>query len=240
MSLGQTTSAPASTCETAVRAISSTEASLSISTAPARPSWKRRSDRASCTRTGTRRSAAAARGSAARSARSACCTIPSAIQAPLPSSSFSSGMPNSSTALTPARSELLALAHDPVDRVPRQPRQALVAQRLRRDEERHARGRRARAASRGRGRAARACAAAGAAGWRGTRSWAKGYGTIARRRQPVGPSVPDAEIPRVTAQRRAQGQHGVGPRRRPPGRGRTRGTGRSRTPARTRREQGTG
>ena len=40
MSLGQTTSAPASTCETAVRAISSSDASLSTSPSePITPQW---------------------------------------------------------------------------------------------------------------------------------------------------------------------------------------------------------
>ena len=73
----------------------------------------RRSGRATCTRRGTRRSAAAARGSGRRSARSACWTIPSALHAPEASSSFSSGIPNRITALMPARTQLLALAHEP-------------------------------------------------------------------------------------------------------------------------------
>ena len=76
-------------------------------------------------------------GKRARSARSACWTIPSAIQAPEPSSSFSSGMPKRITALTPARSSSSHSRTRPVDGQARHRRQRLVAERLGRDEERH-------------------------------------------------------------------------------------------------------
>ena len=67
-------------------------------------------------------------GTSPRSARSACWTIPSASQAPEPSSSFSSGTPNRSTALhdpsrwssahsrTTSSTERCAIPSSPVDR----------------------------------------------------------------------------------------------------------------------------
>src|SRR5215204_2267545 len=107
MSLGHTASAPASTCETAVRTISSREASLSTSS-PLRiaaPSCCRRTPQWPCDvyshrQTSPSRSSSGKRG---RSARSARWTMPSSSHAPDPSSSFSSGIPNRITAFTPSR-----------------------------------------------------------------------------------------------------------------------------------------
>ena len=132
MSLGQTTSAPASTCETAVRASSSSDASLSTSSPRSTPQWPWAvySQR----QTSVSRSSSGKRG---RSARSACWTIPSAIQAPEPSSSFSSGMPNRITALTPARSSSSHSRTTPSTVWRDIAGSALVAERLGRDEERH-------------------------------------------------------------------------------------------------------
>ena len=76
-------------------------------------------------------------GEAGRSARSACWTIPSAIQAPEPSSSFSSGMPKRITALTPARSSSSHSRTTPSTVRRDIAGSALVAERLGRDEERH-------------------------------------------------------------------------------------------------------
>ena len=60
-------------------------------------------------------------GTSARSARSARCTIPSASQAPEPSSSFSSGIPKRSTARTPSDASSRRLADELVDRALRDP-----------------------------------------------------------------------------------------------------------------------
>src|SRR6185437_6743298 len=97
MSLGQTTSAPASTCETAVRASSSSEASLSTSPPRSTPQWP-------CAVYSQRQTSvsSSSSGNRGRRARSACWTMPSAIHAPEPSSSFSSGIPNRITDLTPS------------------------------------------------------------------------------------------------------------------------------------------
>ena len=133
MSLGQTTSAPASTCETAVRAISSSDASLSTSPSrPTTPQWP--CEVYSHRHTSVISSSSGKRG---RNARSACCTIPSSIHAPEPSSSFDSGQPEEDHRRHAEAHELFALVHDRVDGVPRQSRQPLVRQRLGRDEERH-------------------------------------------------------------------------------------------------------
>ncbi len=150
MSLGATTSAPASTCETAVRASSSSDASLSTSPSRSTPQWP-------CAVYSQRQTSviSSSSGKRGRSARSACWTIPSSIQAPEPSSSFSSGMPNRITALTPARTSSSHSRTTPSTVCRAQRGQALVRERLGRDEERHARGRRARPSSRARGRAAR-------------------------------------------------------------------------------------
>ena len=131
MSLGQTASAPASTWLTAVRAISSSDASLSISTSPrSTPQWPW---------VGVLAEADVRQQQQLREARAqlaARWTIPSSSQAPEPSSSFSSGMPKRITAETPA-DERAGLADEVVDREAAERRRALVAERLGRDEERH-------------------------------------------------------------------------------------------------------
>ena len=151
MSLGATTSAPASTWLTAVRARSSSVSSLSTSPSCSTPQWpwlvySQRQTSVTSVRPGT----------SARSARSARCTMPSASQAPLPSSSFSSGMPNSSTARTPERTRAAAprgrSRRRCAARSRRGPRRG--ARRPRRGRRRAAsRRRRARGCSRGRARA---------------------------------------------------------------------------------------
>src|SRR4051812_41007331 len=98
MSLGATTSAPASTCETAVRASSSSDWSLCTSPSTRTPQcpcevYSHRQTSVSSTSSGKR----------GRSARSACWTTPSSSQAPVACSSFSSGTPKSITAWTPPR-----------------------------------------------------------------------------------------------------------------------------------------
>ena len=93
MSLGQTTSAPASAWLTAVRASSSSVASLSTSPSAITPQWPW--DVYSHRQTSVSSSSSGNRG---LSARSACCTMPSSSHAPEPSSSFSSGTPNRITA----------------------------------------------------------------------------------------------------------------------------------------------
>jgi hypothetical protein len=97
MSLGQTASAPASTWLTAVRASRSSVASLSTSPSTITPQWpcsvySQRQTSVSSTSSGKR----------GRSSRRARWITPSSSHAPEPSSSFSSGMPNSITARTPA------------------------------------------------------------------------------------------------------------------------------------------
>ena len=96
MSLGATTSAPASAWLTAVRASSSRLRSLSTSPSTMTPQWP--CDMYSQRQTSVSRTSS---GNLGRSARSAICTIPSSSQAPVASSSFTSGTPNSSTARTP-------------------------------------------------------------------------------------------------------------------------------------------
>ena len=98
MSDGATMSAPASACETAVRASSSSVRSLStVPSARSTPQWpwsvyshRHRSQI-------TSRS-----GCAALIARVASCTIPSSSHAPEPSSSLLAGRPKSSTAGIPS------------------------------------------------------------------------------------------------------------------------------------------
>ena len=98
MSLGQTASAPASTWLTAVRAISSSDASLSTSSPRSTPQWP-------CAVYSQRQTSVKSRssGNRGRSERRARCTIPSSSHAPEPSSSFDSGIPNRITAPTPSR-----------------------------------------------------------------------------------------------------------------------------------------
>src|SRR5436305_1392653 len=98
MSLGHTTSAPASTCETAVRARISSVASLSTSSSRRTPQCP--CDVYSQRQTSVSRSSS---GKRPRSSRRARCTTPSSAQAPEPSASLSSGMPNRMTDLTPLR-----------------------------------------------------------------------------------------------------------------------------------------
>src|SRR2546423_2607320 len=96
MSLGATTSAPASAWLTAVRASSSRLRSLSTSPSTTTPQWPW--DVYSHRQTSVSRTNSGKRG---RSARNACWTIPSSSQAPVASSSFSAGTPKSSKARTP-------------------------------------------------------------------------------------------------------------------------------------------
>src|SRR6185437_14865922 len=112
MSLGAIRSAPASACETAVRASNSKVASFTTSTLPARSRttpqwpWEVYSHR--------QRSVITTKlGAAFFSARAARCTMPSSAQAPEPSASFFSGIPNRSTAGTPAASTRLACSASP-------------------------------------------------------------------------------------------------------------------------------
>ena len=117
------------------------------------------------------------------SARSACWTIPSSSQAPVASSSFSSGMPKRSTAPTPARTRSAALGDEAVHGVPchrRAARRSAAPPARRRAASRNRRGR---AASRARASAARRCAAACEAWSPGRRSRVEAY-CQARARQP--------------------------------------------------------
>src|SRR5579875_2317275 len=101
MSDGATTSAPARAWLTAVRASSSTEASLSIvCAAPSATStpqwpWSVYSQRQTSVTTSSS-------GTACLMARTASCTTPSSSQAEEPCSSFSRGSPKSSTAAMPS------------------------------------------------------------------------------------------------------------------------------------------
>src|SRR5919201_2044019 len=97
MSLGATTSAPASTWLTAVRASSSSVASLSTSSPSRTLQWP--CDVYSHMQTSVTRTRS---GKRARSARRARWTMPSSSYAPDPSSSFSSGIPKTITAATPS------------------------------------------------------------------------------------------------------------------------------------------
>src|SRR5438094_311491 len=103
MSLGQTVSAPAPAWLTAVRASSSREASLSISSPRRTPQWP-------CDVYSQRQTSVASTssGKPARSSRSARWTIPSSSYAPEPPSSFSSGIPKSNTAETPSPTSVSA------------------------------------------------------------------------------------------------------------------------------------
>src|SRR5688500_456426 len=96
MSLGATTSAPASTWLTAVRASSSTVSSFATSPSRITPQWP-------CAVYSQRQTSVirTSSGCSARRARSARWTIPSSSQAPDPSSSFSSGTPKRISALPP-------------------------------------------------------------------------------------------------------------------------------------------
>src|SRR6266853_222445 len=98
MSLGATMSAPASTCETAVRASSSRLWSLCTSPSTSTPQCP--CDVYSQRQTSVMSTSSGKRG---RSTRSARCTIPSSSQAPVACSSFSSGSPKRITAWTPSR-----------------------------------------------------------------------------------------------------------------------------------------
>ena len=116
-----------------MRAISSSDASLSTSSPRRTPQWP--CEVYSQRQTSVRSSSS---GKRARSARSACWTIPSSIQAPEPSSSFSSGMPKRMHRLHAEAARAPRTRGRPtVDGVPREPGQALVRQRCGRDEERH-------------------------------------------------------------------------------------------------------
>src|SRR5689334_17960897 len=96
MSLGATTSAPASAWLTAVRASSSRLRSLSTSPSTTTPQWP--CDVYSQRQTSVSRTSSGKRG---RRARSACWTTPSSSHAPVASSSFASGTPKSRRARTP-------------------------------------------------------------------------------------------------------------------------------------------
>ena len=111
MSLGQTASAPAAACETAVRASSSSVASLSTWSPSSTPQWP-------CEVYSQRQTSVSSTsaGLASRSARSARWMTPSSSQAPEPSASFSSGIPNRITAFTPSASRLVGLGGQVVDR----------------------------------------------------------------------------------------------------------------------------
>src|SRR3954447_5208194 len=98
MSEGQTASAPASTWLTAVRASSSTDSSFR--TEPSCTTPQSPCEVYSQRQTSVRSRSSGKRG---RSARRACCTIPPAIHAPEPSSSFASGIPKRRTEETPRR-----------------------------------------------------------------------------------------------------------------------------------------
>ena len=168
MSLGATTSAPASACETAVRASSSSVRSLSTT-----PSSRRTPQWPCVVYSHRQRSQITSRsGCAALIARVASWTIPSSSQAPEPSSSLAAGRPNSSTAgmpsaaASPASSTaapierwsmpgMLAIGDSPVDAVAHEHRVHEVATRT--------------ARSPAPGRAAGRSCAGGACGWRGTR-----------------------------------------------------------------------
>src|SRR2546425_3680634 len=109
MSEGATMSAPASACETATRASSSSVGSLRTvppSTMPQCPwlvYWHRH------TSVRTSRS-----GTTSFTARTACCTMPSSAYASEPRGSFSAGKPNNSTPGIPAR-DVLHVLHQLVD-----------------------------------------------------------------------------------------------------------------------------
>ena len=96
MSLGATASAPASACEIAVRASSSTVMSLSTSPSRTNPQWPCDVYSQRHTSVITTRS-----GWASLSARTAICTMPSSSYAPEPASSLSAGIPKRSTAPIP-------------------------------------------------------------------------------------------------------------------------------------------
>src|SRR5438067_3826919 len=96
MSLGATRSAPASAWLTAVRESSSRLRSLSTSPSTTTPQWP--CDVYSQRQTSVSTTSSGKRG---RSARSACWTMPSSSQAPVASSSFSTGTPKSMIARTP-------------------------------------------------------------------------------------------------------------------------------------------
>src|SRR5689334_6470773 len=108
MSLGATTSAPASAWLTAVRASSSRLRSLSTSPSTTTPQWP--CEVYSQRQTSVRRTSS---GKPGRSARSACWTTPSSSHAPVASSSFSAGTPNSSRARTPAAASASASRSSP-------------------------------------------------------------------------------------------------------------------------------
>ena len=96
MSEGATTSAPASTCEIAVRASNSSVGSLRTVPSSTTPQWPWLVYSHRHTSVITSRS-----GTLSFTARTACCTMPSSAQASEPRGSFSAGIPNSSTAGMP-------------------------------------------------------------------------------------------------------------------------------------------
>src|SRR5438034_1492882 len=108
MSLGHTASAPHSTWLTAVRASSSSVASLSTAPSRTSPQWP-------CEVYSQRQTSvsSSSSGKDARSPRSACWTIPSSSQAPEPSSSLDSGIPKSIAARTPSSSSSSASRRTP-------------------------------------------------------------------------------------------------------------------------------
>ena len=132
MSLGATTSAPASTCDTAVRASTSSDGSFAISPSTRIPQWP--CDVYSQRHTSVISTSSGKRG---RSARSARCTIPFSVPRAGRLVVLLLRDPEEDHRLHAEPNEVLDLAHDAVDVEPRHPRQRVVPQRLRRDEQRH-------------------------------------------------------------------------------------------------------
>ena len=131
MSLGQTTSAPASTCETAVRASSSSEASLSISSPRRTPQWP-------CAVYSQRQTSVSRSSSGKRGPQRAERLLDDPVGDPGARALVVLLLrdPEEDHGLDAGAEQLLALAHGPVDREARHRRQRVVAERLGRDEER--------------------------------------------------------------------------------------------------------
>ena len=131
MSLGQTASAPASTCETAVRAISSIDESLSISLAAEDAAVAVRGVLAEA-HVGQQQQLGEARPQRAQRLLDDPVLDPRARALVV----LLLGDAEEDHRVHAGAQQLLALAHDAVDRVPRERGQALVRQRLGRDEQR--------------------------------------------------------------------------------------------------------
>ena len=182
MSLGAITSAPARACDSAVRASSSTLASLSTDpSARSRPQWPwlvySHRHRSAITSTS---------GWASLIARVASWTAPSSSQAPEPSSSLCAGMPKSRTRGDAQRVGLARLGDGAGDREPVDAGHGADRQRARRGPPRRraaGRSRRDPAASRARGRAAPAWRAGGAGAF-------AGRARLHRRRKAIRPRDP--------------------------------------------------